>query len=189
MKYATASMAGFGLTCTSTLDVDRHRAERGEAGQGRVEAALGQDRRVHAADQVPQFGQRRLRLDVRPVDQVPGRLGVVAELRLGPAEFHRQRDQPLLGAVVQVALDPLPLGLGRVHHPLAAHLQLGDPGGQVRRGREQPPGQGGVGGREAAGHPRRPGQQQRGADGRCRPRHCPARRRGVGRRGYAASAS
>ena len=89
---------------------------------------------MHAADQVPQLGQGRLGLDVRLVEEDPGALGVVAELRLGPAELHRQRDQPLLGAVVQVALDPPPLGLGRVHHPLAADLELGDPGGQVAGG-------------------------------------------------------
>ena len=39
--------------------------------------------------------------------------GSVAELLLGHAEVHRQRHQPRLGAVVEVALDPLQLrGLG-----------------------------------------------------------------------------
>ena len=58
-------------------------------------------------------------------------LDVVGEPRLGPAQLHGQRHQPLLGAIVQVTLDPLALRLGRVHDPFPAALQLGDPGGQV----------------------------------------------------------
>ena len=44
----------------------------------------------------------------------PGRLGVALEQLLGHAEAHRQRDQPGLGAVVQVALEPAQLGRGVV---------------------------------------------------------------------------
>ena len=41
------------------------------------------------------------------------RLWHFGETRPGHAEVHRQRDQPLLGAVVQVTLDPAALGVGR----------------------------------------------------------------------------
>ena len=47
-----------------------------------------------------------------------GRLGVGVELLLGPAEVHRQPDQPLLRAVVDVALEPAQRGrLGRTRPP------------------------------------------------------------------------
>ena len=134
------------------VHVDRDRAERGQAGQRRVEAAVGQHRRVHAPDEVAQLGEGLLGLDVRLVDEFPGGVDVIGELRLGPAELHRQRDQPLLRAVVQVTLDPPPLRLGRVHHPLAADLELGHPGGQVASA-----------GRAASGTARRPRSRGRGS--------------------------
>ncbi len=146
------------------MHVDRHRAQRGHTGQGRVEAAVGQYRRVHAADQVAQLGERLLGLGVGLVDQLTGGVEVVAEPGLGPAELHGQRDQPLLRAVVQVTLDPPPLRLGRVDHPLAADLQLGDPGGQVPARAEQPAGERAVREGQAAGQLRRGQHQQQAED-------------------------
>ena len=138
----------------------RHRGQRRQPGQGGVKATVGQHRRVHAADQVPQFGQRLLGLLVGLADDRGGRLGVGAELGLGPAEFHRQRHQPLLCAVVQVPLDAHPLRLGRIHDLGPAGLQLADPGGQLfPAGAEQPL----ADRRVPRGHPagqRRRGQQQ-----------------------------
>ena len=52
-------------------------------------------------------------------DQPAGRLRVAVEQLVGHAEAHRQRDQPGLGAVVQVALDAAQLG-GRVVDGLGA---------------------------------------------------------------------
>jgi hypothetical protein len=49
---------------------------------------------------------------VRLRDRLPGRLARVGQGRPGHAEVHRQRHQPLLRAVVQVPLDPAPLGVG-----------------------------------------------------------------------------
>ena len=147
------------------VHVDRHRAQRGQAGQGRVQAALGQHRRVHAPDEVAQLGKGLFGLRVGLVDQLLGSVGVVGELRLGPAEFHGQRDQPLLRAVVQVTLDPPPLRLGRVHHPLPADFEFGHPGGQVTRRAEQPTGHRRVGDREAPGHLGRDDQHDQ-AEGR-----------------------
>ena len=64
--------------------------------------------------------------------------GSLVHQALGHAEAHRQRDQPGLGAVVQVALDPAQLGggvvdgvgagLGQLLHPLLE--DLGVPVGQ-----------------------------------------------------------
>ena len=69
---------------------------------------------MHPADQVPQFGQRLLGLLVRLADDGGGGLRVGLELGPGPAELHGQGDQPLLGAVVQVTLDPAAFCLGGV---------------------------------------------------------------------------
>ena len=60
------------------------------------------------------------------------RRSVGRELRLGEAERHRDRDEPLLRAVVQVALDPPPLRLGRLDEARARSLQLGEPRAQLR---------------------------------------------------------
>ena len=64
--------------------------------------------------------QRRLGLLVGVGDHRPARLGVVVELLAGRAEVGGQRDQPLLGAVVEVALDAASLGLGAVDRRRAA---------------------------------------------------------------------
>ena len=54
-------------------------------------------------------------------------LGVGLELLLGHAQAHRHGDQPGLGAVVQVALEPAQLGRGVVHRLGPAAGQHLDP--------------------------------------------------------------
>ena len=49
------------------------------------------------------------------------------QLRFEQAERHRDRDEPLLGAVVQIALDSPPLGVGRLDQPRARRLELEQP--------------------------------------------------------------
>jgi hypothetical protein len=81
-----------------------------------------------------------------------GRVG----LQLGPGhpEVHGQGDQPLLGAVVEVALDAAALGLGRVDGPVAAGLERLDPGLElVLAGAQQGLGDGAVGGGHALDGP------------------------------------
>ena len=51
------------------VDRDRHRAARGEGGDGGVQAAVGQHRRVDAAGEVAQLDERLLGLAVGLVDQ------------------------------------------------------------------------------------------------------------------------
>ena len=69
-----------------------------------------------------------------------GEVGSVLGLQLGAAERHRQRHQPLLHAVVQVALDPPALGLEGVDQPGARAPQVVDRGDEPLLGRveEQP---------------------------------------------------
>ena len=61
----------------------------------------------------------------------PGRGRRIAlELRLGEAERHCHGDHALLSAVVQIALDPPPLGVGGVEDALAGVAQVVDAGAQ-----------------------------------------------------------
>jgi hypothetical protein len=53
------------------------------------------------------------------------------ELGLGQAERHRDRDEPLLCAVVQVALDSSPLRLRRLDQARTRGLQLGQSRAQL----------------------------------------------------------
>ncbi len=78
---------------------------------------------MDAACELPQLLDRELRLLLRLGDQLRGVLRVVGELRLGEAERDAHRDEPLLRAVVQIALDPAPLGVGRRQDPLPRVVQ------------------------------------------------------------------
>ena len=137
-----------------------------------AESAASRPRSVSTGGWTP---RTRLRSSTRaawprraPPRRAPGALRVGGEPGLGPAQVHGQGDQPLLGAVVQVALDPAALGVGGVDHPGPAALELADPGGQLRAaaaGPDHPPGEGSVQRGHALGHARR-GQQQDQADRR-----------------------
>ena len=63
--------------------------------------------------------------------QQPLRLGVGRELRRDEPQPERQRDEPLLGAVVQVALEPAALGVAGLDDPRARALQLVQAGAQL----------------------------------------------------------
>jgi len=89
----------------SKLQLDRDRATAGQGPQGRPQAALGQDRRVDAAGELAQLLQRPIHAGGDPVQLGRQLLQPGRDRRLGGAELQGQRDQPLLGPVVQVALD------------------------------------------------------------------------------------
>ncbi len=94
-----------------------------------------------------------------PARQRAARRGV----QPGQAQGHRERHQPLLRAVVQIALDPPPLRLEGVHQPGAGADQFTDP--QLVAGRlDQQPGERGPAGRQRRQRVRQPGQQQQAAD-------------------------
>jgi signal transduction histidine kinase len=83
---------------------------------------------VEPAHEVAELGERLLRFLVRARDQRERAVGVGVELLLRPPEVHAQRDEPLLGAVVQVAFDPAALGLGAVEGRGAAGVERFDLG-------------------------------------------------------------
>ena len=62
-------------------------------------------------------------------DQLLGGGRVAApQAALSELELQRERDEALLGAVVEVALEPASLGVARRHQPLARGAQLREPG-------------------------------------------------------------
>jgi hypothetical protein len=56
-----------------------------------------------------------------------GRRGVAPDAGLDQLELEREGDEPLLGAVVQVGLEPAPLGVARRDEALPRRPQLGQP--------------------------------------------------------------
>src|SRR6266516_5276728 len=52
------------------------------------------------------------------------RVAVAGHLFLQQAQLERERDQPLLGSIMQIALQPLALTLPRLDHPCTRTLQL-----------------------------------------------------------------
>ena len=78
---------------------------------------------MDAADEVADLLERRLRLLVGVSKHPLALLRIVVDLLLRRAETGGQGDEALLGAVVEVALDPSPLGLGAVDGGGPARLQ------------------------------------------------------------------
>ena len=88
------------------LKVNRYRGAAGQRTQGRAQAALGKDRRVDPARELLQFGCR-----VGQSRRDAGQPGLEAapaggNISLRGAYQQSERDQPLLGAVVQITFDP-----------------------------------------------------------------------------------
>ncbi|BCB77564.1 hypothetical protein Pflav_039740 [Phytohabitans flavus] len=173
------------------VEVGRDAAARGHRAQGAGETLVGQDRRIHRPDHLAQLGHRLLGALVRLPQQVGDSRWRVGQRLPGDGQPHRDRHQPGLGAVVQVALDPAQLGAVRVEHIRAGAGQLGHPVGEpLGRGRGQP-GQRDArvqGGQrwEQDCRDRREDRELRGAeDHRARPaghRHLDQQARRVGRR-------
>jgi hypothetical protein len=107
------------VSATGTADRRARRPQR------RREAALGQDRRVQPARDLAQLldhaGQagRRARELLAQLEQVRRRG------RLGGPELQPERHEPLLRAVVQVALDAVALGIGGSRDPRPRRRELG----------------------------------------------------------------
>ena len=101
--------------------------ERGAAGGGRErlgEPAVHEQRRVDAVREVAQLLHRLLEVGADLVEHRLGLLGiVVGELAREP-HAHRERDEVLLRAVVQVALDRAPLGVAGLDDACARGAQL-----------------------------------------------------------------
>src|SRR6266702_3889359 len=82
------------------IELDRDRGPAGQRPQGRAQAALGQDRRVDAAGDLPQVLLHLVQLADDPADLglQPGQPG--RHHALCQAQLQAERDQPLLGLVV-----------------------------------------------------------------------------------------
>ena len=75
---------------------------------------------------LPELGHRGPELGDALVDQAVDVDRAVVEVPLGEPQLHAQRDQSLLRAVVQVALEPTPLLVARAQQPGPARLGLGE---------------------------------------------------------------
>ena len=136
---ATGSSTGSGRSAST---VDGQRRVQGQRPDGVAEAAVGQHRRVDAADQVAQLGQGEGGVFLGLGHQRERGLGVGWRTAVRPPAGSSDRDHPGLRAVVQVPLDAAELGgggvdrvaagLGEGLHPLG---QLLGPGRELGIGR------------------------------------------------------
>ena len=111
----------------------RPRSRRGSGfGAASAESAASRPRSVRIAGWMParevaELRERLLRVLVRLLDEGAGALRVGVELGAGAPEVDRERRQPLLRAVVEVALDPPSLGNRSVDRLGALLRQLARP--------------------------------------------------------------
>ncbi len=113
--------------------VDRDRRARGQRLERGPEPVIAEHGRVDAARELAQLLDGGLRVYARLRDQRERALRVAGEARLGEAEGDGHRDHALLRAVVQVALDAAPLGVGGRDDALARGAQVVDPIAQRSR--------------------------------------------------------
>ena len=116
------------------LDVDLqlhgHRGPRGELLERDCEPVAADDRRVQASGDLAQLCQRSRDLSPGPVDpRLDVRVAVDSPLE--HAQLEGERDEPLLRAVVEVALEQLPLTLRRLDDARAGAAELLEPGPQL----------------------------------------------------------
>ena len=71
---------------------------------------------MQPTDEVAQLGQRLLGLAVSLSDGLAHRFPRVGGRGMGQAEAHRERDESLPRAIVQVAFDAAPFDVGGVDH-------------------------------------------------------------------------
>ena len=111
------------------LDRDVHveRGPRDECLDRWIEAAVGEDRRVDPAGEVPKLLEGLARARPRFGEEHAGAFGVGGELLLGHPDAHAECDETGLRAVVQVALDAPELRLLHVDRAGARGLELLDP--------------------------------------------------------------
>ena len=79
-----------------------------------------------------QLGDRGAELGDALVEQPVDVDGAVVEVPLGQPQLHAERDQPLLGAVVEVALQPAALVVADLDQPRPAGLGLAQGAGHLR---------------------------------------------------------
>ena len=112
------------------VDLDRDREPVGQLADGRREAAVGEGGGVDPAGERAKLPEAVLELSVRVVEQLRElrvRIGAPVRAPEREAEGH----EPLLGPVVQVALDPPPLLVGRLDDPRPRRPDLLELGPQL----------------------------------------------------------
>ena len=107
------------------VERDGDRRAAGQRLQRRLQPALGEHGGMDAAREVAQLLQARLQLRDRAVEQL-GDVVVALGLQPRAAQQQRERDEPRLRAVVQVALQPPARRVARLHDPRARGAQLVD---------------------------------------------------------------
>ena len=112
--------------------LDRERRALQQRLDRRLEPVVGEHRGVQPARELAQLGQRRAELLARALDRgVRGRR-VLVDQAVGDPQADRERDEPLLRAVVEVALEPPPLAVAGGDHArprrgeLLARLGVGE---------------------------------------------------------------
>ena len=105
-------------TSTGTGDLARLRRERGR------QALVGEQRRVDAAREVAQVLERLLRLRLDLGEHLRGLRGFPLGQRAREPSLHGERDELLLRAVVDVALQPAALLVLRRDQPLLRGLEV-----------------------------------------------------------------
>ena len=131
-KYAVVATSS-GSAPASDVQLDRRparaRDERGEGGAEPVVEAAG----PQAVRDLAQLGDRGAELGDAWSSSPSSVDGAVVEVPLRQPQRHAQRDQPLLGAVVQVALEPAPLLVADLDQPGPARLDLAQRAGSSSR--------------------------------------------------------
>lgn len=149
------------------LDLDLQRGARDQRVECRRQPSVGEDRRVDATRQLAQLGERLGKLLGGCIEQLLGRGGLRADAGARKPQRQRQRHEPLLGPVMEVALEAAALGVGGLDDagalrpdPGLLRLALGDveaarddqvdAAGLIAQGRVAPQDQAPL---AAAGHP------------------------------------
>ena len=117
-KYAAASSPTLNRSA-GRVDLDGQRRATGQLAQRRIQSGV-ELRRRKSVRQLAQLVDRDRDLGHGTIDRLVGASRMSrAELVLGVAQPQPDRDQPLLRAVVEVALDPPAFGVSGRHDPRA----------------------------------------------------------------------
>ena len=131
-EVVAATSTGAGRRCSTSTDqvygTGRSRRQRLKA---HGEAVVAEHRRVDSLGQLPELLHRRRQVLSRGGPGAAPSSESGLRLRGRPAPVQRERDQPLLRAVVEIALEPPALGVARLHDPGARALQLFQPRPQL----------------------------------------------------------
>src|SRR5829696_50546 len=99
------------LPAAVEVELDRHRRAAGHGRKRGLQAPIGEDAGMDPASEFAEFLARGIELGPRD-RELAGRRGVRLKTRLETSEVQRERDEPLLSAVVEITLDASPRGVG-----------------------------------------------------------------------------